>query len=155
VTRLRPAVGVGIVIRPMRPGDAEAVARLTTQLGYPVEAGELAERMAAIVKRGRESALLVAVDGSDAVVGWIHAERLRLLELPPTASISGLVVDERKRSAGIGAALLAAAEDWARAQGMRSIQVRSRTTREGAHRFYEREGYRRIKTSFVFGKALL
>lgn len=138
----------------MRLGDAEPVARLTTQLGYPVEADELAERMAAILERGAESALLVATSHDDAVVGWIHVERLRLLELPPTANVSGLVIDERYRSAGIGAALLVAGEAWAREHGMGRIQVRSRTTRVAAHRFYEREGYRRIKTSYVFEKPL-
>lgn len=138
----------------MRLDDAAAVADLTTQLGYPVSSDDLARRMAAVLERRDDSALLAAVDAAGAVIGWIHVERLRLLELPPTANISGLVVDERQRSGGIGAALLAEAEAWARAQRIGTIQVRSRTTRERAHRFYEREGYRRIKTSYVFEKAL-
>lgn len=138
----------------MRLADAAAVAELTTQLGYPVEADELGRRMAGILEEASDAALLVAVDASDVVIGWIHVERLRLLELSPTANVSGLVVDEQRRSAGIGAVLLAAAEDWARERGIGAIQVRSRTTREAAHRFYEREGYRRVKTSFMFQKTL-
>jgi len=33
--------------------------------------------------------------------------------------------------------------------------VTSRMSREGAHRFYLREGYERVKTSAVFEKILL
>jgi hypothetical protein len=33
--------------------------------------------------------------------------------------------------------------------------VRSRVTRERAHQFYEREGYRLLKTSHVFEKRLV
>ena len=48
---------------------------------------------------------------------------------------------KRHRSAGIGAALVEAAEAWARERGATAIIVRSRSTRERAHRFYERIGY--------------
>jgi GNAT superfamily N-acetyltransferase len=137
----------------MRLDDASVVADLTTQLGYPVAAGELASRMSEVLGSA-DAALLVAVDENDTVVGWVHVERLRILERPPTANIDGLVIDEGVRSAGIGAALLAEAEAWAQARGIGAMQVRSRTTRERAHRFYEREGYRRIKTSYVFEKPL-
>ena len=58
------------------------------------------------------------------------------------------------RSAGVGAALLAAAEDWARAQGFATMRVRSNVIRERAHRFYEREGYMRIKAQAMFRKIL-
>jgi hypothetical protein len=34
------------------------------------------------------------------------------------------------------------------------MQVRSRMSRERAHRFYEREGYEQVKTSVVFRKPL-
>ena len=137
----------------MRLDDASVVADLTTQLGYPVAAGELASRMSEVLGSA-DAALLVAVDENDTVVGWVHVERLHILERPPTANIDGLVVDEGVRSAGIGAALLAAAEAWAVTRGIGAMQVRSRTTRERAHRFYEREGYRRMKTSYVFEKPL-
>lgn len=70
------------------------------------------------------------------------------------AELAGLVVDESVRGSGVGAALLAAAEDWARAQGFASMRVRSNVIRERAHRFYEREGYARIKAQAVFRKPL-
>lgn len=50
--------------------------------------------------------------------------------------------------------LLDAAEGWARNSGMTTVQARSRTSRLRAHRFYERAGYRRVKTSLLLAKAL-
>ena len=63
---------------------------------------------------------------------------LALLEHSDLAAIDGLVVDEDERSAGIGAELVAAGEAWARERGATAMTVRSRSTRERAHRFYER-----------------
>lgn len=140
-------------IRPMRAADAPRVAVLTTQLGYPVAGAELARRMADI--RGHDDhELLVAVDGEDAPIGWIHVARQPALEASELAVINGLVVDESARSGGIGHALVDAAEAWARACGASRIVVRSRSTRQRAHRFYERIGYSEVKRSHVFEKPL-
>jgi GNAT superfamily N-acetyltransferase len=114
----------------------------------------MAARIEAIVGRPGEHTLLVAVDARDLPIGWIHVERLDTLETPPMVGIAGLVVGDGSRSEGIGSALLAAGEAWARDQGLGVMQVRSRTTRERAHRFYERAGYERVKTSAVFRKPL-
>lgn len=141
-------------VRPVRAADSAAVATLTGELGYPATSEEMAFRVDALLQRPGEHALLVAVDADDLPIGWIHVERVDTLETGPMAGIAGLVVGEGSRSDGIGTALLAAGEDWARDQGLGVIQVRSRTTRERAHHFYERAGYGRVKTSVVFRKAL-
>ena len=46
------------------------------------------------------------------------------------------------------------AEDWTRRQGVNKIRVTSRSTREAAHRFYLRDGYRQTKISMFFEKML-
>ena len=138
----------------MRDADAARVAVLTTQLGYPVETDEMARRLAD-VRTGRDDLVLVAVDAADSVIGWIHVARLALLEAGAVACINGLVVDEPARSVGIGRELVDAAETWARDRGATAIIVRSRSTRERAHRFYERLGYVEIKRSHVFEKPLV
>jgi GNAT superfamily N-acetyltransferase len=66
--------------------------------------------------------------------------------------IGGIVVASEARGAGIGARLVAAAEEFARSQGISKVLVRSQVAREDAHRFYLREGYERTKTSAVFQK---
>jgi GNAT superfamily N-acetyltransferase len=47
-----------------------------------------------------------------------------------------------------------AAEDWARAAGCAFVRVRSRLSREGAHRFYVRLGYAKEKAQYTFAAPL-
>lgn len=140
-------------IRPARLDDAAAIAALTTQLGYPVEADHQARRLGPVLASDRD-ALLVATDAADRPIGWIHVQRRLFLEGDDQALIAGLVVNEGHRSGGIGAALLVAAEAWAEAHALRSMRVMSRVERTGAHRFYERHGYAVAKTSRVFDRRL-
>jgi GNAT superfamily N-acetyltransferase len=137
----------------MRGDDVARVADLTAQLGYPSTAEQIAGRFAHLRSRA-EDELLVAVDDRDQPVGWIHVSRFASLEASEVALIGGLVVDEAHRSAGTGEALLEAGEAWAREHGASTMVVRSRITRERAHRFYERHGYATVKTSHVFEKPL-
>ncbi len=55
--------------------------------------------------------------------------------------IDDLVADERVRSRGYGAQLIARLKDEGRALGCSEVQLISRVTREQAHRFYFREGF--------------
>ena len=143
-----------LVVRTAQEGDVEAIASLSAQLGYPTPADEMRERFSR-VRAARAGEIFVATRTNDArVVGWTHVVARLQLEDAPYAELAGLVVDENVRGAGVGAALLAAAEGWARAQGFATIRVRSNVIRERAHRFYEREGYERIKAQAVFRKPL-
>ncbi|HVT32598.1 MAG TPA: GNAT family N-acetyltransferase, partial [Rhodanobacteraceae bacterium] len=106
------------------------------------------------IESGPSGRVLVAEDAEGRVVGWLHvASRAQLTE-DACAEILGLVVAERSRSAGTGAALVRAAEAWARSEGCAGIRVRSRDTRERAHRFYERHGFARVKSQLVLAKPL-
>jgi GNAT superfamily N-acetyltransferase len=64
------------------------------------------------------------------------------------------VVDEKLRGLGLGAALVKAAEDWAKEKKLSLVRVRSNIIRESAHRFYQREGYHIKKSWHLFTKAL-
>lgn len=140
-------------IRTARNYDAPAIAGLGDQLGYAASRQQIATRLAGIESE-RSSRVFVAENGEGTVVGWLHvASRTQLTE-DACAEILGLVVDESARGAGIGADLVRAAEAWARAEGCTRIRVRSRDTRERAHRFYEREGYARNKVQLVLHKPL-
>jgi GNAT superfamily N-acetyltransferase len=55
--------------------------------------------------------------------------------------LDDLVSDEQARSRGYGKALLAWLKEEGRREGCTELQLISRTTREGAHRFYFREGF--------------
>lgn len=90
----------------------------------------------------------------EGVVGWIDIAIAQVLAAEPRAEIAGLVVSSSIRSRGVGRMLVARAEQWAVSRGLKEMLVRSRVSREDAHRFYLREGYGRTKTSAVFSKHL-
>ena len=142
----------GVRVRPPLPGDAPALAALAGELGYPTTAEALLGRLASL--HPTDAAVIVSTDADDVPTGWCHVELRRTLVEPMSALIAGLVIGEGHRSAGIGAALLGAAEAWATARGCRRMVVATRVTRERAHRFYAREGYEVSKTSYFLTKAL-
>lgn len=140
-------------IRVARTYDAQAIAELGEQLGYPATRQQIATRLAGI-EAEPSSRVFVAEDDGGRVVGWLHiAARAQLTE-ESCAEVLGLVVDESARGAGVGAALLDAAEAWARTAGCAHLRVRSRVERERAHRFYQRAGFARVKTQAVLAKPL-
>lgn len=139
-------------IREATPDDAAALASLSIQLGYPSTAEDMVERLAAL--RGRPgNEVLVAEDGSG-VVGWLHVTSMYFLESPSFAEVLGLIVDEAHRGRGIGKRLLDGAARWAADHGFDKLRVRSNVIREDAHRFYEREGFRRTKTQVILDRPL-
>lgn len=136
----------------MAATDAERVAALAGQLGYPSSPEAVRERMANVLASS-DAAALVALDG-ERVVAWLYVEMRRSLVSDHEAQVMGLVVEEACRSRGMGAALMDAAEGWARARGADHVRVGSRISRTDAHRFYERLGYVLSKTSHWFEKGL-
>lgn len=66
--------------------------------------------------------------------------------------VDDLVTDEKRRSTGVGRALLGYLERKARAAGLDALSLDSGTQRQQAHKFYFREGM--VVTSFHFGKKL-
>ncbi len=140
-------------IRRAKPGDAPRIAELSGQLGYPATASQIRQRLRAI-RPASQHAVFVAEGKDVGVVGWLHVSKEPLLEVEVRAEVNGLVVSEGHRSLGAGARLLAAAEDWARKHGCKSMSVRSNVIRERAHRFYERAGYEHYKTQKSFRKPL-
>lgn len=159
----RPAVPRReIRIRPATPEDAAAVARLADQLGYPTAPDDMRARLNARMSQPGETVLVAEFLGeSDArpgpgeVVGFVHLfDTPPLVGNPRTVEIGGLVVETSRRSAGIGAGLLRAAEDWAARHGGEIVRVRSNVVRADAHRFYERHGYATVKRQVVFERRI-
>lgn len=142
-----------VAIRDASLQDAAALAELTTQLGYQVDAQTMAGRLAEVLTRPA-SVLLVAADDNDQPIGWLHLELHRTLTSAASVHIAGLVVDQAHRSSGVGKLLLRAGEAWARKHGVARMTLYSRQTRERAHAFYERDGFVLVKRSFFFEKPL-
>jgi GNAT superfamily N-acetyltransferase len=142
-----------VAIRAARGDDVAALAELSTQLGYPADAETLRQRLSGVREQG-VGEVFVAVGTNDRVLGWTHVVPRLHLEESPFAELAGLVVGAGARGAGVGAALLGAAEQWARRHGFAHFRVRSNVVRERAHRFYLREGYVERKRQVVFDKPL-
>lgn len=134
------------------PGDATAIARLAGELGYPVTATAMAARLDVLL--GHPAHHVVVADAGDSLLGWIAVERRLTLESGERMEIVGLVVGSTVKRSGVGRSLVAAAEQWAMAQGFDAISVRSNVARDASHPFYERLGYVRRKTQHVYLKAL-
>ena len=125
-------------IRDARPADAEAVARLLTQLGYPSDAGAVEGRLERLQVVG-DRVVVAELDG--AVVGLAHLQVSPALERDrPAAKIGALVVDEAQRGRGVGRTLVQAMEDEARLRGCELLFLTTAERRDDAHTFYERVG---------------
>lgn len=140
-------------IRPIEPDDAERVALLCEQLGYP-SSKEQVLRYQALLVVDDDQTILVAEEPAGHVVGWVHVHGHHWLGGRPHARIAGLVVDASQRGRGIGKALLHAAEAWARKRGYEEVVLNSNVVREEAHRFYRDLGYAVVKTQYQFRKGL-
>lgn len=139
-------------IREIALSDAAAAAELSAELGYPASAETLAQRIERI-KHSPHHVVFVACL-SQIVVGWIDVSIAQHLQSEQYCEIGGLVVSSSVRNQGIGRELVLKAEQWAKDNAVSNMLVRSRLTREAAHRFYLREGYTQTKTSAVFTKQL-
>lgn len=136
-------------IRAAKRADAVAIAALITALGYDADAADVHRRMVALAKSGQST--LVAMQGE--LVGVLTTSMMSVLHRPkPVGRISMLVVAETRRGAGIGRALVAAAEEQLRQAGCGLVEVTSNVKRPRAHAFYRKLGYER--TSYRFAKPL-
>ncbi|MGH2449966.1 MAG: GNAT family N-acetyltransferase [Candidatus Limnocylindria bacterium] len=141
-------------IREAGPEDAEALAQLLVELGYPDEAERVAGRVARFAT-DRSACFLVADDGGE-LVGFASASVMPLAhEDGSWCRLSALVVAERLRREGVGRALVEAVEAFARSHGCGLVEVTSgeRPHREAAHGFYEALGYEEVSKRYLKGHA--
>ena len=140
-------------IRPATVDDAAQIARLSAQLGYPADVDTFAARLRAIGARDTH-AVLVREGAEGRLQGFVGLEHRLGIESGEQAEIVGLVVDAAARRTGTGRALVAAAEDWARARGLDTLFLRSNVLRGEAHDFYPALGFERSKTQHAYRKRL-
>lgn len=141
-------------IRTARSSDADAIAALTTQLGYPASEEQISQRLRRILDDPNQL-VLVSCDASGHVIGWMHVGLRDLLEAGQHYEILGLIVDAAHRHGGRAQRLVAAGEAWAATRGATELAVRSNILRAESHPFYERAGYIRVKTQHVYRKPLV
>ena len=135
--------------RRAHPADAQQIASLMTELGYPSDVNVLTVRLRQLDAAGH--AVFVAEQDSQ-LLGCVHAmPDIRLAE-GATGEIASLVVKSTCRGEGIGKGLVDTAVDWLIDIGCPSIRIRANAVRKAAHGFYQALGFRCVKTQKVFRK---
>lgn len=146
-------------VRAATPEDADAVAALWVALARDQRAyGShlLAERNRAAIRESIahhavEGGLTVACDdGDDGIVGFVRygVTEGSLAESVVRGVVRDVYVVPNHRGAGIGSALLDAAEAALRDRGVDVIGLEAMAENDDAIRFYERRGYRRQRIEF-------
>jgi len=145
-----------IIVREARASDIEAIVRLheADSVGghgdqwSEATRGDYAAAFAAIAA-SPESALFVACD-EETVVGVFQVVLLHSIagRGRSRVKVEGVQVSGAHRSRGIGAIMMARAEEWARERGAAFVELGSNKKRQDAHRFYLRVGYANSHESF-------
>ena len=146
------------MVRPAEPGDAEALTRLAEAVSSEPEAWLISSdgewrsvgeerRYLKAVRRYPHAAVYVAARADGSVVGRLSLARDTH---PASAHVAdlGLMVAKSARRSGVGRALLEAAVDWARSNGVQKLELHVFPWNEPAIALYElfgfeREGYRK------------
>lgn len=121
---------------------------------YPAE--DLAAGM--IEHRAREDAAVFVADrGDDSLAGFVEVGARRYADgcaTSPVGYIEAWYVDADVRRRGIGRALLAAAEDWARARGYREMASDATLENAVSHAAHAHAGYEEVDRVVQFRKSL-
>lgn len=129
---------MSLTVRAAEPRDAEAIAALLGQLGYPVDTAAIVPRLERLGILG-DTVAVAELDGT--VVGLAHLQVSPALEHDrPAAKVGALVVDDSSRRRGVGKALVAAMEEEARSRGCGLFYLTTSEGRDDAHAFYEQIG---------------
>ena len=146
--RLAGSSNTTVRIRPAQIGDANDVAGLLDELGYPCTRDEAVERISRVLHDQRLFLVVAEIEG--AVCGLmsltLHYSVARGADL---ARITALVVPAQCSRQGIGRQLLREAEAIARRARVARIEVTSNLRRQAAHAFYLGCGYSEGSKHFI------
>ena len=122
-------------VRRAEPGDADAIAALLGQLGYPVEPDQCRRRLDRLPQS-------TSVFVTEELSGLAALDVRHVLQSDaPRAQIVALVVREDARGRGIARALVGAIEEAARVSGAGRLVVISGHHRADAHAAYRALGF--------------
>lgn len=120
--------------------DADDVAALLSEMGYPCSQAEAGERIRVIIDNDRQALVLARSAGR--VCGLIALDFMYYLPLgSTTCRITALVVTSDAQGNGLGRQLLKEAERRARFAGAARLELTSGSQRADAHAFYKACGF--------------
>jgi GNAT superfamily N-acetyltransferase len=142
-----PPAPAAVEIRAATDADAPAMASLLAHLGYPADPAELPERLRRLRAAG-DDAFVAVVNREPVGLATVHT-RAVLHVGRPVAQLTALVVPPEMRGRGVGRALVAEAERWAKARGADRLVVTTALHRADAPLFYERIGFEHTGRRYV------
>ena len=137
-----------MIVRPASAADLPAWAAMRSRLWPDAGADEL-ER--------EPPALGLVAEAEGRLVGFAEASVRNYAEGAPPGSaayLEGIWVDPDHRRRGIGRALLAAVEHWARRQGLAWLGSDALIDNEASHGWHRAVGLAEVERIVVFGKPL-
>ena len=140
-------------VRPAEPADAEGLTRLAEAVSAEPEAWLIStdgewrsvgdeRRYLKAVRRYPHAAVFVAERSDGAMIGRLSLARDTHPASTHVADL-GLMVAKDARRQGVGKALLEAAVEWARGNGVRKLELHVFPWNEPAIQLYERFGFER------------
>jgi GNAT superfamily N-acetyltransferase len=138
-----PADAPPFRVRRARRGDAESLASLLREMGYPQ--GTDVQTMHWVISHP-EIEIIVAADPQDRPVGMVtlsHRPQLRLRGR--IATVDELVVSEGWRRRGVGRALMQHLMQRAGVLSVKRVELSAYVDREGLQPFYEACGFVRVE----------
>ena len=136
-----------ILFRPAEPADAEGIAAMFTDEGYPAGPSDIVARLERF--DSREAQVIVA-EHEGALLGFIAIHALPRFEHDDwIVRILALVVDAGARERGVGRALMAEAERVGRELGAAFIELTAGHHRPEARQLYETLGYDSSVTAYL------
>ena len=135
------------LLRPAEASDAEAIANLFTDEGYPAGPSDIVVRLGRFAS---PDARVIVAEHDSALLGFIAFHALPRFEHDDwIIRVLALVVDAGARERGVGRTLMAEAERVGIALGAAFIEVTAGHHRPEARHLYESIGYDASVTAYL------
>jgi ribosomal protein S18 acetylase RimI-like enzyme len=129
----------GVTLRPATPADADAIASLFTDEGYPAGPTDIVARLE---RFGSPHSRVVVAEHDGTMLGFIAVHALPRFEHDDRIlRILALVVDAGARERGVGRTLMAEAERIGAELGVAFVEITAGHHRPEARHLYESLGY--------------
>ncbi|MES2209494.1 MAG: GNAT family N-acetyltransferase [Chloroflexota bacterium] len=137
----------GTHLRPAIPADADRIAALFTDEGYPVTPSVVSARLE---RFNTDTSRVIVADADGIVIGFVAFHVIPRFEHDDVAiRILALVVDPAARARGVGRRLVAETERIGAELGAAFVEVTAGHHRPDARRLYESLGYDAALTAYL------